>query len=109
MNVISVTEKVLNACHRLNAEAYEQQVIANKMRPLKQFTPCPKAEVLMSAIREEKHFGTVHMMAGLTHCLCHAGLTPSELMDYEYDETYKLANYNHDHKTLYPRIYRGEK
>ena len=109
MNVTSVTEKVLNACHRLNAEAYEYQVIVNKMRPLKHFTPCPRAEVLMSAIREGKHFGTMHTMAELTNCPCHARLTPSELMDYEYDETYKLANYNHDHKTLYPKLYGGTK
>ena len=107
MNVTSVTEKVLNACHRLNAEAYEHQVIANKMRPLKHFTPCPKAEELMKVIREGKHFGEAHMMAELTNCPCHNGLTPAQLMDYEYDETYKLANYNHDHKTLYPRLWKG--
>lgn len=100
-------EKVLNACHRLNAEAYEMQVIANRMRPLKQFTPCYKAEELMKVIRDGKHFGKAHMMAELTSCPCHNSMTPAQLMDYEYDETYKLANYNHDHKTLYPRLWKG--
>ncbi|MFA6204309.1 MAG: hypothetical protein WC710_14120 [Gallionella sp.] len=98
-------EKVQNACHRLNAEAYEKQVLAVKGWKLKQFNPCAKAEQLMAAIRKGDHFGTCHMRAAQTHCECHPSLTEAQLMAYEYDETYKLANFAGDHKTLYPRLY----
>jgi hypothetical protein len=98
-------EKVLNACHRLNAEAYEKQVLA-RGKALKHFEPCAKAEVLMAVIRENKHFGTAHAVAASTICPCHNSLTDAQLMDYQYDETYKKANYAHDLKTLYPRLYR---
>ena len=103
---MEATDRVLNACWRLNAEAYEAQVIANKMRPLKQFTPCAKAEELMQVIRKGKHIGTANEIARKTHCACHAGMTFAQLIDYEYDETYKLASYNHDRKTLYPRLWK---
>ena len=102
-------DKILNACHRLNAEAYECKVIERKGRMLRQFTPCAKAEVLMAHLRTGKHFGTCHMEASITPCGCHGNLTEQQLMDYEYDETYKLANYNHDAKTLYPRLYHQER
>jgi hypothetical protein len=104
MLISSTTDKVLNACHRLNAEAYEKQVLANGKR-LRHFTPCAKAEELMAVIRKGEHFGTCHMRASVTTCPCHSGLTEHQLMEYEYDETYKLANYAHDYRTLYPRLY----
>lgn len=107
MKISTVEDKVLNACHRLNAEAYERQVLANKGKALKQFTPCPKAEQLMAAIRKGAHFGTCHMLAVRTACACHSGLSDAGLMAYEHDETYKLANYAHDHRTLYPRLFGG--
>lgn len=97
-------DKVLNACHRLNAEAYECQVLAKKNR-IVHFAPCAKAEALMQHVRTGKHFGTCHAEAAYTICPCHNSLTEQQLIDYEYDETYKLANYNHDHKTLYPRLH----
>jgi hypothetical protein len=104
MEITSVDTKVLNACHRLNAEAYECQIIAARKR-LKHFIPCAKAEVLMAVIREDEHFGTAHMRANLTVCQCHNSLTDAQLMAYEYDTTYKDANYAGDLHKLYPRLY----
>jgi len=102
-------ERVINACHRLNAEAYEAQVLESK-KPLKEFTPCPIAEELMQVIRKGKHLGQAEADATLTYCTCHGrGITISTLLDYEYDETYKLAHYAGDRKTLYPRLYCDKK
>lgn len=101
--MFTTNEKVLNACHRLNAEAYEVQAMTHRGK-LRHFTPCAKAEELMAHIRTGKHFGMCHMTAAITPCPCHPGLSESQLMDYEFDETYKLANYQHDTKTLYPRL-----
>lgn len=105
MKISSVEDKVLNACHRLNAEAYEQQVLALG-KQLKHFAPCEKAEMLMQAIRTGAHFGTCHIKAVRTICPCHNSLDDRGLMGYEYDETYKLANYRHDLHVLYPRLYK---
>ena len=104
----SVYDKVQNACHRLNAEAYEAQFIANGKRPLKQFTPCAKAVELLKALQPGKHFGMQEAIAARTVCGCHNGLSHDELMSYEYDDTYRKANENHDHKILYPRLFRRE-
>jgi hypothetical protein len=106
MNITSVTEKALNACHRLNAEAYENQVLANGRKPLKQFIPCPKAIELMSVIREGIHLGTANEKAIRTTCSCHSEMTLRDLINYECDPSYKEANYNHDLKTLYPRLHK---
>lgn len=105
--VSSVEEKVQNACHRLNAEAYEHQVLANKGHALKQFTPCPKAEALMQVIRKGVHFGTAHIIAARTICPCHNSLSEYDLTKYECDPTYKEANFQHDYRTLYPRLFQG--
>jgi hypothetical protein len=101
-------DKVLNACHRLNAEAYEHQALqaAKSGHKMKQFTPCPKAEALLQHTRKGTHFGTCHAQAAATHCTCHADLTDNQLMDYEYDETYKLAHYAGNTRTLYPRLHK---
>lgn len=107
MRLYTIEEKVQNACHRLNAEAYEVQVLAKKGGRLKQFTPCAKALVLLRCLSHGDHFGTAHLKAVLMPCDCHHNLTETQLMDYEYDETFKIANFNHDTKTLYPRLYRG--
>ena len=97
-------KKVTNACHRLNAEAYVQQVKAHG-KALRHFTPCAKAEALMAHIRTGKHFGTCHMEASVTICPCHNSLTESQLMEYEYDPTYREANCRHDYTVLYPGLY----
>ncbi len=109
MNIFTTREKVENACHRLNAEAYEQQRLASSAHTLRHFTPCDKAEVLMRHLRKDEHFGTCHMLASITACPCHRELDERGLMDYEYDETFKLANYAHDLQSLYPRLYRGQR
>jgi len=106
MDILSVEEKVLNACHRLNAEAWEQQVIANG-KPLKHFIPCPKAEKLMAVVRSGMHFGTANQAAAATICPCHKDMTFPDLLNYETDLTYRDANYNHDLHTLYPRLYKA--
>jgi hypothetical protein len=48
---------------------------------------------------------TAHMRANLTVCQCHNSLTDAQLMAYEYDTTYKDANYAGDLHKLYPRLY----
>lgn len=107
MKVTPVEYKVLNACHRLNAEAYEHQVL-EVWKKLKHFTPCAKAEALMNVIRKGEHFGTAHAKAAIAICPCHQSLTERELMDYEYDPTFKEANYRHDLQTLYPKLYKKQ-
>jgi len=103
----TVYEQVQNACWRLNAEAYEQQVLAKGKR-LKQFYPCEKAEALMAAIRTDEHLGTAQSIADYTQCACHNDLPPDELMAYRFDDTYRIAADDHDYKTLYPKLYGGE-
>ena len=105
MKLTSVYNKVQNVCHRLNAEAYEQQFIANGNRPLKHFTPCAKAVELLKVLDQGKHFGTQEAIAARTVCGCHNGLSRDELISYEYDDTYRRAHENHDMKTLYRRLY----
>jgi hypothetical protein len=106
MIITSVEEKVLNACHRLNAEAYEFQVLAAG-KPLKHFYPCAKAEELMAVVRKGVHFGTAHLRATMTACPCHRSLSDADLMAYEMDPAYKEANYAGDRRKLYPRLYRS--
>lgn len=102
----SSIEKVLNAAFRLNAEAYEHQVLScAKKGRLKQFTPCEKAEMLMRVVREGTHFGQAHVNAVATLCTCHPDLTDAKLMTYEYDRTFRDAHYRGDSKTLSPRLY----
>lgn len=103
--VSSVEDKVLNACHRLNAEAYVFQVKANKGMPLKHFIPCSKAEALMSVIRKGEHFGMAHEKANREYCSCHRSMTDAELMKYEHDPTYRGAHYRGDKHVLYPEFY----
>jgi len=105
MDIATVEDKVQNACHRLNAEAYEYQFLA-RGKQLKIFTPCAKAEVLMSVLRQGVHFGTAHLTAARTICPCHASLTEQGLMAMEYDPAYKIANFAHDYRKLYPRLYK---
>lgn len=100
----TTTDRVLNACYHLNADAYQAQVLA-RGKKLKQFTPCLKAEALMLHIREGKHLGTCHAVALLTPCPCHQGMTDSQLLDYEFSDTHRQAHHNHDRRTLYPKLY----
>jgi len=104
----NIYDRVQNTCHRLNAEAYETQVIANNRKPIKKFTPCARAVELMKVITENKHMGETLMYAGKINCGCHTGLSEGELMKYGFDPTYKIANYEHNHRVLYPRLYRGQ-
>lgn len=60
----------------------------------------------MSVIRKGVHFGTAHQHAAQTICPCHNSLTEAGLMAMEYDPAYKLANFAHDYKKLYPRLYK---
>ena len=101
-------DKVMNACHRLNAESYEMQALCTKKRK-QQFVPCAKAEQLMKVLRNSEHFGTCHLEASITPCACHPTLTETQLMDYEYDDTYTKANHASNYRVLYPRLYNGRK
>jgi hypothetical protein len=99
-----IIDKVLNACYRLNAEAYEKQALASGKK-LKHFAPCEKALQLLLVLNEDKHFGQAHVDAAYRECACHPGLTEAQLTAYEYDPTFKIAHYKGDYKTLYPRLY----
>mgnify|MGYP001025863299 FL=1 len=94
IRISTEVEKVLNACHRLNAEAFVMQGRAR-------FVPCQKAETLMTVIRNGAHFGTAHLRASIAICPCHNDMSEQELMEYEHDPTFRLANYRHDYRTLY--------
>ena len=108
MNVTTTTEKVLNACWRLNADAYQKQILA-RWKPIKQFIPCSKAVALMLVISEGKHFGTCNKIASNTQCDCHPAMTFNDLVNYELDPSYRIAAENGDRKTLYPKFYGGPK
>lgn len=78
-------EKLQNAAHRLNAEAYAQ-----RGAPRRRFTPCAKAEVLIEACGGERVLLEVLNEAAGTLCECHPGTTVDQLFDMCFDSSYRL-------------------
>jgi hypothetical protein len=94
MIILSVYDKIQNACHQLNADAYTLQVSGRKTK-LRHFSPCEKSLVLLACLRENTHFGTAMMQASMTHCLCHNGLSEDGLYAMCFDDTAKKAHYGY--------------
>lgn len=84
MELLSTYDKVQNACHHLNADAYRKFGVVKG-----QFTPCAKADFLIAAQRKEMHFGTMIAEATQVHCPCHGDLTVDGLYTLCFDDTAK--------------------
>lgn len=98
--MLTVYDKIQNACHQLNSDAYALQ-IKNKKR-LRQFLPCEKSLVLLACLREETHFGMAVAVASRTKCNCHNTTTEEMLWSMCFDDTAKKKHYGEDrHLTKY--------
>jgi len=88
--MLSVEDKIQNACFQLNHDAY---VLQSKKKHLRQFSPCEKSLVLLACQREGTHFGMAMAVASRTHCNCHNNLPESGLWDMCFDDTARKAHY----------------
>jgi hypothetical protein len=92
--MLTVYDKIQNACHQLNSDAYTLQ-IKNKKR-LRQFLPCEKSLVLLTCLREDTHFGMAVAVAAITKCNCHNALTEEMLWSMCFDDTAKKRHYGEE-------------
>jgi len=89
MEITSKYEKIQNACYWLN---YHARLI-NKSK--KQFTPCPRANILIQSYRDNSPLQVaIDSAIYHTHCACHPNLTETILLDYMFDNRAKLAYQN---------------
>jgi hypothetical protein len=84
--VVPTYDKIQNAAHRLNADAYRLQM-KGRDKPLKHFDPCPRSLVLLDCLREAGHLGTAMANASLTCCDCHPGLDLDGLYKMSLDDS----------------------
>ena len=98
--MLTVYDKIQNACFQLNHDAYVLQV-KNKKR-LRQFAPCEKSLVLLACLREETHFGTAMMHAAMTHCNCHQGVNEDQLYAMCFDSVARENHYTGPSRHLTP-------
>jgi hypothetical protein len=89
--MLSVEDKIQNACFQLNHDAYVLQSKTKKR--MRQFSPCEKSLVLLACQREGTHFGMAMAVASRTHCNCHNNLPESGLWDMCFDDTARKAHY----------------
>lgn len=89
--MLSISDKIQNACFQLNADAYALQIKGKKR--LRQFSPCEKSLVLLACLRKETHFGTAMLQASMTHCNCHNDLSQDALFSMCFDNTARLKHY----------------
>lgn len=89
--MITVNEKIQNACFQLNHDAYILQ--SKKNKKLREFIPCEKSLILLDCQRENGHFGTAILKASVTHCDCHNSLSESKLFEMCLDDTARLKHY----------------
>ena len=92
--MLTIYDKIQNACHQLNSDAYILQVKGKKR--LRQFMPCEKSLVLLACLREETHFGMAVAVASRTKCNCHNALTEEVLWSMCFDDTAKKKHYGED-------------
>lgn len=89
--MLSVEDKIQNACFQLNHDAYVLQ--SKNKKHLRQFSPCEKSLVLLECLREQSHFGMAMAVASRTHCNCHNNLPESGLWDMCFDDTARKRHY----------------
>jgi hypothetical protein len=87
-------ERYQNAAHRLQADAYHKTCGLPNGKRGGAYIPCAKAAVYVAACKDpNSHPGTVTLNASLTPCGCHNSASFDDLLDMEYDDTYRLAHY----------------
>lgn len=89
--MLSVYDKIQNACFQLNHDAYILQ--SSKKKHMRQFSPCEKSLVLLDCLREETHFGMAMAVASRTQCNCHNNLTEDGLWAMCFDDTARKKHY----------------
>lgn len=89
--MLSVEDKIQNACFQLNHDAYVLQ--SENKKHLRQFSPCEKSLVLLECLREQTHFGMAMAVASRTHCNCHNALSEDGLWSMCFDDTARKKHY----------------
>lgn len=89
--MLSVEDKIQNACFQLNHDAYVLQ--SKNKKHLRQFSPCEKSLVLLACLREQTHFGMAMAVASRTHCNCHNNLSEDGLWSMCFDDTARKKHY----------------
>lgn len=89
--MLSVYDKIQNACFQLNHDAYILQ--SSQKKHMSQFSPCEKSLVLLECLREETHFGMAMAVASRTHCNCHNNLSEDGLWAMCFDDTARQNHY----------------
>jgi len=88
--MLSVYDKIQNACFQLNHDAYDLQ---SKKHRVRHFAPCEKSLVLLDCLREGTHFGMAVAVAARTKCDCHNTLTEENLWAMCFDDTARQNHY----------------
>ena len=89
--MLSVYDKIQNACFQLNHDAYILQ--SSQKKHMRQFSPCEKSLVLLACLREETHFGMAMAVASRTQCNCHNNLSEDGLWAMCFDDTARQNHY----------------
>lgn len=89
--MLSVYDKIQNACFQLNHDAYILQ--SSQKKHMRQFSPCEKSLVLLACLREETHFGMAMAVASRTQCNCHNNLSEDGLWAMCFDDTARKKHY----------------
>lgn len=89
--MLSVYDKIQNACFQLNHDAYILQ--SSQKKHMRQFSPCEKSLVLLACLREETHFGMAMAVASRTQCNCHNNLPEDGLWAMCFDDTARKKHY----------------
>ena len=89
--MLSVYDKIQNACFQLNHDAYILQ--SSQKKHMRQFSPCEKSLVLLACLREETHFGMAMAVASRTQCNCHNNLSEDGLWARCFDDTARQNHY----------------
>lgn len=87
-------ERYQNAAHRLNGEAYNKFGLV-KVGKSYQFHPCAKSLVYIEACNRgcDEPTMVVTQQAALEPCRCHTDLTVTQLLDYEFDASWRHKHY----------------
>ena len=89
--MLSVYDKIQNACFQLNHDAYILQ--SSQKKHMRQFSPCEKSLVLLACLREETHFGMAMAVASRTQCNCRNNLPEDGLWAMCFDDTARKKHY----------------
>lgn len=86
--MISIYDKIQNACFQLNHDAW----LLQSKKKIRQFNPCAKARVLLKSLDNQSHFESAMTEASTTPCNCHNSLSLDGLYAMCFDDTSKNAH-----------------